>query len=63
MSEGKNKKPEIEKIILPDEGVGIPFTREITDNTSDTTGDIPDFTTGDGESYKGSDSNDPESSE
>jgi len=63
MSGDKDKKQDIEKIIQSDEIVRGKFNKEITSNTSDTTGGIPDFTTGDGDSFDGSDSGGSDSSD
>jgi len=63
MSGEKDKNTEIEKIIQRDENLRESFNKEITSNTSDTTGDIPNFTTGDGDNSGDSGSNEAESSE
>ena len=63
MSGEKNKNTDIEKIIQNDENLRESFNKEITSNTSDTTGDIPDFTPGNGDDSGSGSSNEAESSE
>ncbi|MBW2570215.1 MAG: hypothetical protein JRE47_12855 [Deltaproteobacteria bacterium] len=63
MSGEQDKNIEIEKIIQSDENLKESSYKEITSNTSDTTEDIPDFTTGDGDSSGGNSSSDTESTE
>lgn len=61
MSNDKDKKSEVEKLAQTDKSRGETFTKEITSNTSETSGDVPDFTSGDSDSGN-SDSGDNDSS-
>lgn len=58
----KDKDPEIEKLIQKEENLREAFNKEITTNTSETGGDIPDFTSGDSDSSD-SDSGESDTSE
>ncbi|MCU7843324.1 MAG: hypothetical protein KZQ93_05745 [Candidatus Thiodiazotropha sp. (ex Monitilora ramsayi)] len=62
MNGNKDKNTDIEKVIK-DDTFRDSFNKEITSNTSETSGDIPEFTTGDGDSSGGDNSNDSDSSE
>lgn len=62
MSDDKEKNSEAEKIIR-EEHLRESFNKEITSNTSETTNDIPQFTTGDGDTAGGESSSDTNSSE
>ena len=46
----KEKDPEVEKLIQTDENLREAFNKDVTSNTSETSEDIPDFTSGDSDS-------------